>query len=170
MSGIYPKPNHVQTSEWFFRLKHTPFYCIKQWLATCLRYKLPPLFYSWLRCLLWISLTVFIVNILNRIFLISCYVQCRFFMLAGQFEIWTWPYMHSTGCNRIRYTTLKIYCDQTNSNITTQFLTEHLFPLNFFYECSIWLPLVVGTLVKKLSGNKCSVRKCVVILLLVWSQ
>jgi hypothetical protein len=30
-----------------------------------------------------------------------------------------------TGCNRIRYTTLKI-CDQKNSNITTQFLTEHL--------------------------------------------
>jgi hypothetical protein len=34
-----------------------------------------------------------------------------------------------TGCDRIRYTTLKIYCDQTNSNITTQFLTEHLLTL-----------------------------------------
>jgi hypothetical protein len=27
---------------------------------------------------------------------------------------------------RLRYTTLKIYCDRTNSNITTQFVTEHL--------------------------------------------
>jgi hypothetical protein len=40
----------------------------------------------------------------------------------------------STGCNRIRYTTLKIYCDQTNSNITTQFLTEHLFTLQIFLQ------------------------------------
>jgi hypothetical protein len=39
-----------------------------------------------------------------------------------------------TGCNRIRYTTLKIYCDQTNSNITTQFLTEHLLTLQFFLQ------------------------------------
>jgi hypothetical protein len=27
---------------------------------------------------------------------------------------------------------LKIYCDQTNSNITTQFLTEHLLTLQIF--------------------------------------
>jgi hypothetical protein len=27
---------------------------------------------------------------------------------------------------------LKIYCDQTNSNITTQFLTEHWLTHNFF--------------------------------------
>jgi hypothetical protein len=39
-----------------------------------------------------------------------------------------------TGCNRIRYTTLKIYCDQTNSNITTQFLTEHLLTLQDFLQ------------------------------------
>jgi hypothetical protein len=32
----------------------------------------------------------------------------------------------NTECNRVRCTTLKIYSDQTNSNITTQFLTEHL--------------------------------------------
>jgi hypothetical protein len=31
-----------------------------------------------------------------------------------------------TRCNRIRYTTLKTYCDQTNSSYTTQFHTEHL--------------------------------------------
>jgi hypothetical protein len=29
----------------------------------------------------------------------------------------------NTGCNRIRYATLKMYCDQTHSNIATQFLT-----------------------------------------------
>jgi hypothetical protein len=40
----------------------------------------------------------------------------------------------NTGCNRIRYTTLKIYCDQTNSNITTQFLTEHLLTLQNFLQ------------------------------------
>jgi hypothetical protein len=48
-----------------------------------------------------------------------------------------------TECNRIRNTTLKIYCDQTNSNITTQFLTEHLLTLQIFYKCSAWLPLVM---------------------------
>jgi hypothetical protein len=47
-----------------------------------------------------------------------------------------------TGCDRIRYTNLEIYCDQMNSNITTQFLTEHL-TLQDFYKCSIWLPLVM---------------------------
>jgi hypothetical protein len=39
----------------------------------------------------------------------------------------------STGCNIIRYTTSKIYCDQTNSNITIQFLTEHLLTLQDFF-------------------------------------
>jgi hypothetical protein len=29
---------------------------------------------------------------------------------------------------------LKIYCDQTNSNITTQFLTEYFLTLNFFLQ------------------------------------
>jgi hypothetical protein len=37
-----------------------------------------------------------------------------------------------TECNRIKYTNLKIYCDQTNSNITTQFLTEYLLTLRIF--------------------------------------
>jgi hypothetical protein len=37
--------------------------------------------------------------------------------------------LYSTECNRIRYTTLKIYCDQMNGNITTQFLTEYLLAL-----------------------------------------
>jgi hypothetical protein len=32
----------------------------------------------------------------------------------------------NTGCNRIRYTNLKMYCDQTNSDITTQFVAECL--------------------------------------------
>jgi hypothetical protein len=40
----------------------------------------------------------------------------------------------NTECNRIRYTTLKMYCDQTNSNITTQFLTEHLLTLQTFLQ------------------------------------
>jgi hypothetical protein len=39
-----------------------------------------------------------------------------------------------TGCNRIRYTTSKIYCDETHSNITTQFLTEHLLTLQDFLQ------------------------------------
>jgi hypothetical protein len=38
-----------------------------------------------------------------------------------------------TGCNRIRYTTLKI-CDQMISNIITQFLTEHLLTLQYFLK------------------------------------
>jgi hypothetical protein len=49
----------------------------------------------------------------------------------------------NTGCNRIRHTHLKIYCDQTNSNITTQFVTEHLLKLQVFYKCSIRLPRVM---------------------------
>jgi hypothetical protein len=32
----------------------------------------------------------------------------------------------------MRYTTLKIYCDQTNSNITTQFLAERLLTFQMF--------------------------------------
>jgi hypothetical protein len=40
----------------------------------------------------------------------------------------------NTECNRIRYTNLKIYCDRTNSNITTQFLTEHLLTLQDFLQ------------------------------------
>jgi hypothetical protein len=39
----------------------------------------------------------------------------------------------NTGCNRIRYATLKICCDQTNSNMTTQFLTEHFLSLKVFF-------------------------------------
>jgi hypothetical protein len=46
-------------------------------------------------------------------------------------------------CNRVRHTTFKIYCDETNSNITTQFLTEHFLTLQDFYKCSIWLPLAM---------------------------
>jgi hypothetical protein len=38
----------------------------------------------------------------------------------------------STGCNKIKYTTLKLYCDQINSNITKHFLTEHLLTLQHF--------------------------------------
>jgi hypothetical protein len=49
----------------------------------------------------------------------------------------------NTECNRIRYTALKIYYDQTNSNITIQFLTEHFLILQVFYKCSILLPLVM---------------------------
>jgi hypothetical protein len=40
----------------------------------------------------------------------------------------------NTECNRIRYTNLKIYCDQTDSNITTQFLTQHLLTLQVFVQ------------------------------------
>jgi hypothetical protein len=36
--------------------------------------------------------------------------------------------------NRIRYTTLKICCDQMNNNITTQFLTEHLLTLQILLQ------------------------------------
>jgi hypothetical protein len=39
-----------------------------------------------------------------------------------------------TECNRIRYTSLKMYCDQTNSNITTQFPTEHFLTLQDFLQ------------------------------------
>jgi hypothetical protein len=52
-------------------------------------------------------------------------LHCMQFMAAA--------YVHYTECNRIRYTTLKI-CDQTKSNITTQFLTEHLLTLQIFVQ------------------------------------
>jgi hypothetical protein len=38
---------------------------------------------------------------------------------------------YNAGCNRIRYKTLKI-CDQTNSNIAKQFITEHFLTLQDF--------------------------------------
>jgi hypothetical protein len=48
-----------------------------------------------------------------------------------------------TGCNRIRYTNFKIYCDQTSSDIITQFVTEYLSALQV---CATWkLVPVVGT-------------------------
>jgi hypothetical protein len=57
---------------------------------------------------------------------------------TGQYLIYLY-----TGCNRISYTTLKIYCDQTNSNITTHFLTEHFLTLQVFFTsvqyCCPWL-------------------------------
>jgi hypothetical protein len=39
-----------------------------------------------------------------------------------------------TGCTRIRHTILKIYCDQMNGNITSQFLAEHLSTLQDFLQ------------------------------------
>jgi hypothetical protein len=42
-------------------------------------------------------------------------------------------YYTYTGCNKIRYTTLKI-CDETNRNITTQLETEHLLTLQAFLQ------------------------------------
>jgi hypothetical protein len=51
--------------------------------------------------------------------------------------------VYYTGCNRIRYTNLKIYCDQTNRNITTQFITEHMLTLQVIFTsvqyCCVWL-------------------------------
>jgi hypothetical protein len=50
---------------------------------------------------------------------------------------WSKPisrYNQYTGCDKIRYTILKIYCDQMDSNITTQFLTEHLLTLQDFLQ------------------------------------
>jgi hypothetical protein len=37
--------------------------------------------------------------------------------------------LRRTGCNKTRCTNLKIYCDKTNSDITTQFVTERLLTL-----------------------------------------
>jgi hypothetical protein len=42
--------------------------------------------------------------------------------------------LNNTEWNRTRQTTFKIYCDQTNSNITTQFLTEHFLTLQDFLQ------------------------------------
>jgi hypothetical protein len=65
-----------------------------------------------------------------------------------------------TECSRIRYTTFKFYCDQTNNNITTQFLTEHLLTLqNFFYKCSVWLPLVMRQTSRRYSNSSHSLSK-----------
>jgi hypothetical protein len=63
------------------------------------------------------------------------------------------------GCNRTWYTTLKIYCDQTNSNITKQFLTERFLTLQVFYKCSIWLPLVMRQTSRKYSNFSHSLSK-----------
>jgi hypothetical protein len=41
---------------------------------------------------------------------------------------------YNTGCNRIRYTNWKIYCDQMNSNITTQFHTQDMLTLRDFLQ------------------------------------
>jgi hypothetical protein len=52
----------------------------------------------------------------------------------------------NTKCNGIRFTNLKMYCDETNSSTATQFVTEHLLNTSsffFFYKCSTWLPLVM---------------------------
>jgi hypothetical protein len=64
-----------------------------------------------------------------------------------------------TECNRIRYTNLKICCDQMNSNITTQFLTEHFLTLQFFHKCSIWLPLVMRQTSRRYSNSSHSLSK-----------
>jgi hypothetical protein len=48
----------------------------------------------------------------------------------GYIYIYIYIYIY-TGCNRIK---LKIYCVQTNSNITIQFLTEHLLPLQILLQ------------------------------------
>jgi hypothetical protein len=47
-----------------------------------------------------------------------------FTRLAIEIGLLTCFKLINTKCNRIRYTTLKAYCYQTNSNITTHFLTE----------------------------------------------
>jgi hypothetical protein len=50
--------------------------------------------------------------------------------------VWTLqiPIIPYTGYNRIRYTTVKIYRDQKNTNITPQFFTEHFFTLQIFLQ------------------------------------
>jgi hypothetical protein len=54
---------------------------------------------------------------------------------------------------------LKIYCDQKNSNITTQFLTEHLLTLQDFCKCSIWLLLLMRQTSKRYSNSSHSLSK-----------
>jgi hypothetical protein len=64
-----------------------------------------------------------------------------------------------TECNWIRYTTLKMYCDQTNSNIITQFLTERFFTLNVFFTYSILLPPVMRQTSRRYSNSTHSLAK-----------
>jgi hypothetical protein len=51
----------------------------------------------------------------------------------------------NTGCNRIRHKNVKIYCDQTNSDIRTQFITERLLTIQVMRHlkpstrCHHWL-------------------------------
>jgi hypothetical protein len=80
-------------------------------------------------------------------------VHDRLWFIMLQF--W-WQY---TGCNRIRHTNLKIHCDQTNSNITTQFLTEHFLTLQVFWKCSIWLHLVMRQTSRRYSNSTHSLPK-----------
>jgi hypothetical protein len=40
---------------------------------------------------------------------------------------------YCTGCYRIRYPSLKIYCDETNRNIGTLFTTEHMLTLQVIF-------------------------------------
>jgi hypothetical protein len=80
----------------------------------------------------WFSKIVFGVwwrcagRILKTLLTVLQLVRCLFLHILS-------PPFQSTGCNRIRYTTLKIYCDQIDSNITTQFVTEHLLTLQDFF-------------------------------------
>jgi hypothetical protein len=49
-------------------------------------------------------------------------LKCLYSSVFGR-RIYTGCFMN-TVCNRIRYTNLKIYCEQTNNDITAQFVTE----------------------------------------------
>jgi hypothetical protein len=38
-----------------------------------------------------------------------------------------------TGCNRVKYTNLEIYCGETDRNFATQFVRGHLVALQVFF-------------------------------------
>jgi hypothetical protein len=80
---------------------------------------------------------------------------------------------NNTGCDRIRYTPLKVYFDETNRTITTQFVIEHLF---FFFECLICLPLLVQQTSRRYSSlshnlfKKVTSERAVALSVLSWSS
>jgi hypothetical protein len=126
-----------------FNIVHTLWYNVVQWTTlkniTILFYNEVCLYrfckcvsfifcYHWMLKLLAIHKVQITVSEMRR----EPHKVFQYYRLCMKYlSTWNWQNInislnYNTECNRIRYTTLKIYCDQTNSNITTQFLTEHL--------------------------------------------
>jgi hypothetical protein len=105
----------------------------------------------------WITITTYLSCLTYMLLSIHNIMRVDVFLLFCNLGL------HNTECNRIRYTNLKIYCDQNNSNITTQFLTEHLLTVQVFCKCSIRVPLVMRQTSRRYSYSSHSLPKKVTV-------